>query len=126
MGRPRIGIWRKICRGDAGHIRTRQNLISSRYFLQMVLWLLAKVINHARLAGFRGSPTALDEECFGKIHEAVRLVAEASMCVEWITNSSELDADDFEASDKIEFKAATSSQKDRHQKPETRNQNGLK
>lgn len=98
-GRPRLGIWKKICRGDTGHIKTKKDLASARYFLQMVLWLLTKVINHAEFARFKGSPTELDEVCFNKIHNAVRLVAEASRDIDWVANSSELEMNDFEGSD---------------------------
>ena len=103
MGRKRIGVWRKIARGDAGHKKAQADLSYVVYLAGMVTWLMTKIINHSEFFRFKGSPTELDDICFERMHKAMRLMFDARREVEWVANCSELECDRHDVEDKVQF-----------------------
>jgi len=103
VGRQRLGIWKKIARGDAGHKKAQKDLSTAVYLTGMASWLLTKLINHSEFARFQGRPTELDDMCFERVHKAMRLLFEARRDLEWVANASELEAQEHDPTDKVEF-----------------------
>lgn len=96
MGRPRIGIFKRMGKGDICYVRSMHDMSQVRQLSGMVLWLLVKILDRSCLMVYKGSPTKLDGIIQNKLRQAIKKSVEVEELIMWCCNAAEIKDDDQE------------------------------